>query len=511
MTDRDFYGPARARRSLRHFLLGKGASAILGVTWLIWLVRSTPTADYGGYVALLAFMEFFYLCTGFGLSTLAQRYVAEFRLRAPAGQFDQWLQGLVLRRVVYAGLAAAALIPAWPLLMGWLSIAAQPTMVAWLTAWLVMGSCTRYLDELLPALLLQGVSQALSLVTNVIRLGGLIALWWQGWVPDLAWLLKIEAMAAGICLLLGGALLLRHRRAARHVPNILPSEAMSLHTNTSMSGVARRFYLVQLLGQLWGPNAARLVVARMGGATLVAAYGFCHALVDLLRNYLPAFLLATWVRPLLVARYLEHRQLQPVVEMVSVVFKLSLLMIMPVLAAMPSHGDAIALWVSAGRYGKDAGLLMSLLLLLLIAQALHLCVGMICTTLERADANVQATAACALALPIAVLGWYWLGVLAVPAVLLLAEVAWIGWVVRALRVQGFAAGADFAGCLRIAFSGLCAAAVAAIVPLCHGPLVLAPLLLSTLVVLVVCRALHPFTASERKLVSNIMPLRWLPI
>lgn len=88
MTGGGHYSLSRAKRSLLYFGIGKMGSTAAGLACLVIVVRALEREDYGLYVALIALLEIYYLSTGFGLSSAAERYVAEYRVKAsPAPMF----------------------------------------------------------------------------------------------------------------------------------------------------------------------------------------------------------------------------------------------------------------------------------------------------------------------------------------------------------------------------------------------------------------------------------------
>lgn len=495
-----FYSGNRARRSLWQFLAGKGASATLGLLWLLWLVRSLPPAEYGTYVALVAVVEIFYLVSGLGLSTMAQRYLAEHRIHAPARQFRRFLGGLLAWRLLFALLGALGVsLALTPFLQAW-GVALAPGAHLGFLAWLVAGSLSRYLDEILPALLLHGVSQALVLLGNGLRLGfAVVGGAAVAHHAALVWLELAVSLLASACGLLFLAGYLRRHPGRADGPE---------HVQTGMWRVARRFYVVQVLGQAWSGNAARLLVSRLAGAAATASFGFCLALVDMLRNYLPAYLLANWLRPLMVARYLEQRSLAPVMQMANAVLKVSWLAVLPVAAFCAVHGDALAGWISAGRYRDGAGLLLTLLVVWLALQCLHVIVTMVTATLEQATPNLWATLLACAALPLAVPLVPWAGAAAIALVLVLAEAAWIGFVLVWMRRRGQALGFDAGGCARLVGLALLAAGGAALVPAREGLALLLPLALSCGLMWAGCLLVRPFSADELRLMRQVVPLRW---
>lgn len=500
-----YYSAARARRSLWQFLLGKLLAALAGLAWLIWLVRSAEPAQYGAYVAAMALVEIFYLATGMGLSTRAQRYVAEWRIRARPPAFRRFVMRLLAQRLLFAAIGAGLLAIGLPALLGALGLHLSPAARVALLLWLVAGSLTRQLDEVFPALLLQGASQALSLGANLLRL--LAALLWtlQASHPSVEGLLMLEAGAALLLGALGLLLLARALRDAQADPG-----ATDEHDNPARPAVERRLYLVQLLGQAWSGNTARLLVTQLAGAAQAAALGFAGSLAETLRNYLPAYLLAHWLRPLMVARWSQSRQMAPLALIANAVLKLSLLVLAPLLAYLPLRGDELAAWLSGGRYGPGMAALFGALMLWLLLQCAHVLLSIVTATVERTRANLAATALGCMFLPAA-----WLcgerGASTVVLLLCIAEVLWIGLVGLALARAGLALRWQLAGLLKLAAAvGLSAAALMLLPPL-PGAATLAALALSAALVLLVAMLLKPLNGEERELLATVLPRRWLMI
>jgi O-antigen/teichoic acid export membrane protein len=397
------YTTDHARRSLLHFLLGKGVSAAAGITVLLVLIRIMTTADFGYYVAAIAFLEIFYLASGFGLSTIAQRYVAEFRVKAGNSDFKHFVRAILARRTLYAVAASAVVALAAGL---WQMADFALPLVAMQPAFygiLLFGSVTRYFDEIFPALLLQGHSQSLVLLSHSIRLIGLFGCQLNGLVVGVNEILVIELIAGMSCSISAWVMLSRYL-----VNNASVAEPSEAHHNPLMKGVARRFYIVQLFGQVYGPNSGKLVVAEYLGLAATGAYGFIQSLTDMLRHYLPAYLLANWARPLMISRYLARRELHEVNAMASVMLKLSLLCIVPAGAFSLAGGDIFLSWISGGKVTEGAVILTAFCCLMAL-QSLHVVIGMITITVEQANACVIATLAACVALPTSIAGAWLFG------------------------------------------------------------------------------------------------------
>ncbi len=445
-----YYSGARARRSLGHFLAGKGMSALLGLGLLVLMARQLEVEVYGRYIALLSMLEIAYLVSGLGLSTLAQRYLPEWREKAPAAQLRGFLLSLLARRALQSGAVALLALLALPPLAGLLGLALPAGALGWYAGWLLLGMLTRQFDEVFPALLLQGVTQGMQIVASAIKLAVLLLWPWSGSAADLVTLLRLECGVALLLIAIAAAMLLRHLRLH---PGQLDRPP---HHNPALRGVVWRLYGAQVLGQLWSGHAAKLAVTRVAGLTQTATLGFAMALVDMLRNYSPAYMLAHWVRPLMVSQWLATREVKPVATMASAVLKASWACLLPLLPLAWVLGEPLLRLLSAGRYGDGAAPLLAMLALLALAQCAHLLIGMLSATLERTAMNLWATLLGALSLPLGLLLLPSMGAAGMVLALVGGELLWCGLVLAELRRHAPGLSLHGGGLLRLAGAALLA-------------------------------------------------------
>lgn len=505
------YTLGRARSSLIHFGLGKVAAALTGLVLLLVLVRALAPRDYGAYVALLAFLEIFYLLTGWGLSTIAQRYVAEYRVKASPGRFRTFILRLLALRLalalgfvaLIAGVALAGLEQGWIAREGPVAALGGP-LLGGTVALLVAGVMVRFLDELFAALLMQGATQGLLFLRNAVRLAALVALMGGGPVALHA-LVLLEALVQFGSVVLGAGLL------AGHLHSNAVSGGDPHYANPRLASVSLRFFLVQALGQLYGADILKLLTTRLLGVTQTAVFGFAQAFADIIRSYLPAYLLTGWIRPLLVARYVERRDTAELAWLAGLALKLNLFVLAPVAVFFALDGRAFAALLSGGRYG-DAGAMLFWLVLLVAVQSVHLVLGLVAVTLERAGANIVATLLAGLALPFALVLAPRFGLPGVAWSLIGGELLWCATVALSLARHGLLPLQMLVGgWLRLLVAtGAAYLLTTALLP---GPAVggwalLGHGLLAGASFLTLAAGLKPFTGRERDVLGKVLPLRW---
>ena len=266
------YSLDSARRSLLHFMLGKAGGALLGISALLLSVRVLDAAVFASYAALVALCEMVYLISGLGLSTMAQRYVTEYRLRLAPAAFPRFVWQLQLRRLCYS---SGFVLLLWPLagyLLPVLHLPALHAELGWLALVLVLGNQLRFCDEVMASLLMQGSAQSSVLLRNGVRLLGYVLVWSGSLAASVRTVVFIEL--ALLLVALGWSLFALHRYL--HGGRAQPAAAHQQHNyhNPDAAGVSRRFYLVQCVGQIYGSNMLLLLTTRLLGAASTAALGF---------------------------------------------------------------------------------------------------------------------------------------------------------------------------------------------------------------------------------------------
>lgn len=439
-----FYSMAAARQSLIYFAFGKAGAAISGLAVLLVILRVAPVEVFGAYVALMAATEIFSIASGLGLSYFAQRYIPELRIRASAAQFNRQLWRLLAIRAVLA-LAFALLVWLVTSYRGsFLSVHLSSTASALFAASLFFGALMRYIDELLQSLLLQGWAQLQSVVRNLVRLGALSYGALVVASVDLQFLLAME-VAVGLLAVITGMLTFAHYSARTQAAN---SNVRTYHSLPDAWQQSIRFYFAQVLAQGYGANAMKLLVTSVVGVHGTAVLGFGQSLADLLRHYSPAFLLGGWVRPIMVARYVENDSAAALKPLTRLVVSLSIVGLLPFVIIFGVFGREVATLFAGGKYPEAAPLLAPLVGVVCL-QAVHAVFGMVCATIERTAFVLIATAVCITTLPLAYVLTQSFGLGGTVAALFIGEVLWVATVSIQLRLLfGKADFADSRGLLR---------------------------------------------------------------
>ena len=501
---------ARMRGGMYMFATGKLLSGLIGVAWLLLLVRVLDVADYGGYVVLLALLEIVLLVSNAGVDPVAQRYITEARL--PHNLLV--LPRLLWRSLAYRGLTLvlAAGSVAW-LALPLAGLVAQPVLAKILPAYaLVIGfeGSARYLELAFESLLEQGRAQ----LSAVLRSGARLAVVWllsaTGGTLSLTDVVRVEAVTSGVGLLIAVALMGQCLQGYRQ-----PAEA---HARPADSFALRRLvpfilplFIAQCLTQLYSPNMIKLVVSRLFGVAEAATFGFAHALSGVLQRYLPASLLVGLIRPMLVARRARTGSDNDLVAVGNLILKINLFLILPVAALVAVAGREFATLASGGKYA-DAGPLLFLMVLLLVLTGAHVVLSMLATALEERRAVLVGTMASVPGIVVGTLLAPFLGSVGMALGLWLSELLWCGFTLWLLRSRGFPFRFDVPAWAKlfIACFGATALAAGLLHILALGAM--ARLAVGGAVIAVVypaaCLALKPLSSAEHCMLARLLPARW---
>ncbi len=498
------------RRGMYAFAAGKMLAGLIGIAWLLLLVRVLDVADYGGYVVLLALLEIVLLVSNAGVDPLAQRYITEARL--PHNLL--WLPRLLWLSVAYRSLTLilAAGGVAW-LALPLAGLVVQPILAKILPVYalvIVFEGAARYLELAFESLLEQGRAQLCAVLRSGARLAVVWLLWAAGEMRALTEVVRVEAVTSGVGLLITVAVMgqcLRGYRPPAH-PDARPADSFSLQR---LVPFVLPLFAAQCLTQLYSPNMIKLVVSRLFGVAEAAAFGFAHALSSVLQRYLPASLLVGMIRPMLVARRARIGSDHELAVVGNLILKTNVFLILPIAALFAVAGREFAGLASGGKYA-DSGPLLFLLTLLLVLTGAHVVLSMLATALEDRRAVLVGTLASVPGIVVGTLLAPLLGSVAMALGLWLSELLWCGFTLWLLRSRGFPFRVDVPAWVKLVVAAFGAAALAAgllhILALGAAARLAASGVVIAVIYLAACLALKPYSLEERCMLARLLPARW---
>jgi O-antigen/teichoic acid export membrane protein len=362
MSDNPYSGSA-IKRSAGHFIVGKGASALLTFTLLLWLVRLLSVTEYAAYITLLAALDVTLIFANVGLPWMDARYLPEFRLHASKAVLSRFVAQLIQYQL---GVLLLLALTGW-LCLDWILV--KLDMVAYVQAaqlyiviLVVDGLGRRLRDSILTNLLLQKLTQINQMVRNIAILSGLGILYYLGEI-NLAHVVAVELVASTVCLLLALIGLWRHLKGI----DTREKADWKIPKWSVMWRMALNMYFSEIITQVYGVQVFTLVIRYTLGEEPTAVFGFLRNLYGQTRNYLPATLLFGLIRPKLVASYVGDGGIAELTRNANMVGKISLFILMPLLVFSWLAGEELVALLSGGKFLHTGyyfpGFLSSLILL----------------------------------------------------------------------------------------------------------------------------------------------------
>lgn len=500
---------AVAKRSLNHFAIGKVLAALVGVATLLLLVRSLSRDDYGVYITLFAAFEILQLAASPCAYAVAFRYLPELRPAGGGVGLRSLVQRLTAYRVVSLMLCGAALFVAAPLLADLLGAAYTTDVMRLFALLLCFEGTARFVDVQFESLLQQGRAQASALLRNGAKLLSLLLIGGAG-QHELSlelWLgIEVATSALGAVVSIGLVLHYSARRSRETVAQTLHVPDMARLLRFSVPT-----YFSQVLFLLSGTEMVKLLVSRLLGAQVIAAFGFASALSATIQKYLPSYLLIGWVRPLFISARAAGRSSADLVELAGTVIKINVLMLAPITTALLVAGEPLLALVSGGRMADGIGYLHFFVLLLFV-QSTRTVIALLGFTMEVGVGSLVATLVSVVGIALGIAGYSAFGIWSLCGGLALSEVVWGLVMAGYLKSSGMSFRLPLLGLAKFAVAIVLAAGVLHFTGLSafatQGTLELAIVLAAACAASLACAAaLRPFTGEERALINRLLPVK----
>lgn len=501
------YSIDKVRRSLVHFLFGRGAVAVAGALLLLLIVRALDVGNYGFYVASQAALEMVVQVSSLGLVVLAQRYLPELRIKGEGKALIRLVVYLCVGRLLTLLLAVAMLWIAIDYFAASMRLEAYRTAMQLFLAVIVLEGFARYMDEVFDSLMKQGVGQVSMLCRTGLRLILLGAAFHasdanvslERWI----WIEITASLVACIWSLVWFTKYMMHARSS------FPGVGEKLDLQRFLR-YAPRQYMAGVMFMVSGPSSIKLIAGKVLSVSQYAAFGFAAAFAAMMQRYLPMFLLVRMVRPLFVAARQREDFAQRLPAMSSLVFKLNVFVLVPVAILFIVDGTGLAAVLTGGRY-PDAGGYLSAFLLVLLAQALRAVSSLTAQAMEDSRAPFHGTFLGLLGLGAGLFLTQYLGAYGLCFGLVLSEVFFVVTVQYSLSRQGLRFAFDWKGYSFLLLSALVATLAAAGVCALFPHTTLLSLALAggagAIVFLAVAFAFKPFSTEERDTINRLLKRR----
>ncbi len=406
------YGPARVRKGIHAFLLGKAFSAIAGAVTLTIVVRVLPIEAFGAYAVLTGFVGIATALAGFGLLHVALRYVPELYaqdLDASLGRLLTWTFGI--RTIVLAVILALAAVASRPI-AEFFGLGAWEHVFRFFLYVVFLRVTGNFLFQILEGLLHQGRAQFGFQVTTTCRLV-LVAVLASVGLLSLESLILVEIIAELLGLMVLAGLL--RKTLKEHAPLGKACDAGWIAENRDRIvhfGVTA--WLQEMTILLYGSAPNRLAAGKLLATQSLASFGLAQSIADLIGRYLPARLFQGLVRPLLVVRYSQSGDFDDLARIANLIAKLNFLVLGAGLAILLPTGTALVDSLSDGKYGELVNALLILVIGVLALETVQLLLNMLIGAVERNDIATSANLVISASLLLAVALAPVMGALAVP-------------------------------------------------------------------------------------------------
>lgn len=442
------YGRERIRKGAIQFLLGKVLSSIAGMAVLVLLVRHLTVSEFAAYSVLQAFVYVFTAVTGFGLLHVTLRYIPELyaqHKRHTLRGFVLWTIGL---RLVLLTLATIAVYGAGRQiadvfgLAGWVQVFQAYLIVVWLRV------NSHFLFQILESTLHQGLGQAAFVATILLKL---IFIYWLMAVNEMKLLnvvwAELTAELIGMLIFSIGVIMVQRETRV---------ENDSADLSSWWSGNSRRVirygaagYLQQLVILPYGSAPNRLVIGHFMGAASIAAFGFAQSFIDVINRYLPAQLLGGLIRPVVVAKFATRGNFSEVTRLLAFVFRINTVLLGLLLAPLLAVGQQIVGFISNGKYGFEATLLLAAMIGVLMLDSRRYLLDMAIQAIEQYKVLIAGNLVLAASLLLAVGLMPWFAAMAIPMASAIGLLASNAWIAHRLKKVGFSFPVGFLDFFRV--------------------------------------------------------------
>ena len=459
-ADHNPYSARRIAAGMKHFLMGKALTSVAGVGALCLIVRNLPVEEFAAYSVLLGLTEVLLALTSVGTGQILTRFVPEiFNLRYSWAlrRLIGYSMGLRLALILLT-VVVLIIFPLW--LANWVSLDRWLVQLQLYLLVVLFRTTSNSEFQILEAMLEQKRGQTAYAAVTVGKFIGVVGLLFFHHM-DLTSLILVEVVneAVGAFVMSWGVY-----QASRNRPGDVtdvPLQREWLQKNTRrMIDFGIKGYAQGLIILPYGGMVNRLVAGNQFAPIQVALFGFAQSIFDQLQRYLPAQLFNGMIRPVMAARYSANNSYREAETVANAALTINLVLIGLAATFFAAGGGDVYLWLSKGKYGADAAVLVLLMCLVMALESWRHSLENLSHTVERYGFLVFSNAFLGLSLLLGIALAPEYGIAALPAAncagLVVANVMVAYW----LRRTGFPYQLDMGHIASCAFASAVGLAVA---------------------------------------------------
>ncbi|GAB7562295.1 hypothetical protein LG202_03340 [Methylobacillus methanolivorans] len=426
-----------------HFVVGKGGTAFAGVFAALLIVRELSIEEFAQYSILIALVELLTAVSGLGLAHALLRYVPELYQKNYQSSLKKFVYSVLSIRTFVLGIALSFAYLFTDNIIGNIGLSSALAAFQVFLLTVLFRSTVLFLSQILESTLHQGAAQLAFFIAAATRVAGLIYLSYQGDVDlySVVWLEVVSDILSFIVVIV----------AVNYVVAKNPNETEVAAEDSSwirthlkkIMNFAVVGYIQHLAILPYGGHTNRLVGGHMLSSTSMAHYGFAQTIYEYIKRYLPAQLLVGLVRPVVVARYCEHKDFSVPAKLCELVLQINYLFIAGLFVLLIVAGKEGLSLLSAGKYGSDAFSIVVALFFVLVLETQRQQLELLVQTVEKYQYLIYSNSLLSTSVIGAILFLPLFGPIAFPmanAVGLLVANAWVRY---QLKAEGFAQQRDW--------------------------------------------------------------------
>lgn len=377
------YGGERIKRSLAHFIVGKGVSALASMLAMLLVVRALSIDYFAAYTVLIALVDTITIVSGLGIAQALLRYVPVLYARHFQRSLKAFLVQLMCIRTAFLMLVVGLIYLSASFLAPFIGLTNYVPIFQLFLLVILLRSSVFFISQILESTLHQGIAQIGFSTAAIIRLIGMVYLINQGDVHlnQVVWVEIVGELASVIIMLYG---LLEVVSTQKKEDLIVTDNGKWLAENKkAVAHFSITAYMQHLTLLPYGANTNRIIGGSLLSVSALAAYGFAFTLYDYIKRYLPTYLLSGLIRPVIVARFSEHRNFSTAAKLCSQVLQINFVLIAAILTMLSVGGQEMLMAVSAGKYGYQSLILLFAMLAILLLETQRQQLDLLVQLIER--------------------------------------------------------------------------------------------------------------------------------
>lgn len=397
-----YYSSDRIRKSLLHYLFGRGAASLASFASAILLIRVFSVSTYAAYTALSGLFYSISILTGLGIERVIPRFLPEYRQKGNEKSIRvciRWANNLRMAATVLL------IIPLYflaDLVFEYLSINHDSQVMIPFCAYVLTKTFAEQYGFILQAMLYQREATIGNLIEFFFRLFAIFACYYQSGSLNLDNVFWIFTVCCVLRILYSLFYLSRYVGKENAIDE--PIDPIRLFR------IGWHNYVTLLMNLPIMSGTSRILAASFLSHFQTAILGFSYTLTEVLMRYLPATLLLGLIEPVFMARYTENRNFENLNQMASIVVKINLFILAPVTAWMAFNGGPLIALVSSGKYA-DAALPIAILMIVMMIDSHEIVLMLIANAVEKSGVLVSASWTVIILFPLYVALIFYFGVI----------------------------------------------------------------------------------------------------